>query len=196
MLVSLRHVVIRMEVSHAIAGKSKMDLLREPLNTKDEHGRYRDYTDLYMHQNISEVFVKLNDAIRALEKKKQLHYRHFIYTIMDDCEKAVRGDKRPIDQYLDRYPYYTDFDALDAQRRGNHRSHRILLDAHITSKGNLSVRLLMDFLGDSGQWVHAPEWKEIPFYGMSAFMERPSDEVLFIREVEHLLADRLEHRRP
>jgi len=172
-----------------------MYLLRE-LKTEDEHGRYRDYAGMYLYQNISEMFVKLNDAIRALEKKKRIHYRHFIYTIRDDCEKAVRGDKRPIDQYLDRYLYYTDFDALDAQRRGNHRSHRILLDAHITSKGNLSVRLLMDFLADSGQWVHAPEWKEIPFYGMSAVMERPSDEVLFIREVEHLLAERLEHRRP
>ena len=172
-----------------------MDLLRE-LKTEDEHGRYRDHAGgLYLYQNISEMFVNLNDAIRALEKKKRFHYRHFIYTIRDDCEQAVRGDKRPIDQYLDRYLYYTDFDAIDAQRRGNHRSHRILLDAHITSKGNLSVRLRMDFLGDSGQWVHAPEWKEIPFYGTSAIMERPSDEVLFIREVEHLLAERLEHRR-
>jgi hypothetical protein len=34
----------------------------------------------------------------------------------------------------------------------------------------------MDFLGDSGQWVHAPESKEIAFYGMRAVMERPSDE--------------------
>jgi hypothetical protein len=171
----------------------KMDFLRE-FKTEDEHGRYRDYAGgLYLYQNISEMFVKLNDAIRALEKKKQLHYRDFIYTIRNDCEQAVRGDKRPIDQYLDRHLCYTDFDAIDAQRR-DYRSHRILLDAHITSKGNLSVRLRMDFLSDSGQWVHAPEWKEIPFYGTSAVMERPGDEVLFIREVEHLLAERLEHR--
>jgi hypothetical protein len=53
----------------------------------------------------------------------------------------------------------------------------------------------MDFLGDSGRWIHAPEWKEIPFYEMSAIMERPSDEVLFIREVEHLFHEHIERKR-
>ena len=69
-------MVIQTEVAHAIAGTVKMDLLRE-LKTEDEHGRYRDYTGgLYLYQNISEMFVNLNDAIRALEKRKRLHYRH------------------------------------------------------------------------------------------------------------------------
>lgn len=61
------------------------------------------------------------------------------------------------------------------------------MDATITTKDNLSVRLAMNMLDDRGQWIPAPEWRELPYYGLAVVMERPDDEVLFIHDIDQLV---------
>lgn len=159
---------------------------------EDEEGRYRDTAHHYSTIDIAAPLVNLEGLIKKVEKKgRQFSYRDFPRSIFDDCEAALRCDPRPIDEYLDNYLSYTNFDALETRRRGFHGLNRVVLNATVTKKDNLSVRLWLKTLSDSGRWVDAPEWRDIPLFGLSGFMERPSDEVLFIRDVERLMVERI-----
>ncbi|RDJ26702.1 hypothetical protein DWF00_00545 [Bosea caraganae] len=126
-------------------------------------------------------------------KQPRFHYRDFPRIIFSDCESALRGDSRPIDRYLDNYLSYSNFEALEERQRGFHGANRVVVNATVTTKDNLSVRLWMKRLDDRGRWTPAPEWRDIPYYGQSAVMERPDDEVLFIRDVDRLLVEKVAH---
>lgn len=159
---------------------------------EDEEGRYRDTAHHYSTIDIAAPLVTLDGLMqKAAKKGRQFSYRDFPRSVFDDCEAALRCDPRPIDQYLDNYLSYTNFDALEVRRRGYHGLNRVVMNATVTTKGNLSVRLWLKTLDDRGRWVEAPEWREIPFFGLSGFMERPSDEVLFIRDFDRLMVERI-----
>lgn len=169
----------------------RLELLGRMPDT-DHEGRYRDTACHYSTIDIADPIVNLASLIQKLEtKSRQFSYRDFPRSILDDCEAALRCDPRPIDRYLDNYLSYTNFAELEHRRSGIHGLNRVVVNATVTSKDNLSVRLWMKILDDRGRWISAPEWREIPLYGMAGIMERPSDEVLFIRNVDRLMIDRI-----
>lgn len=158
----------------------------------DEKGRFRDTARHYSSIDIADPLVNLRGLIQRLEKKsRQFSYRDYPKSILDDCEAALRCDPRPIDSYLDNYLSYTNFEALEQRRSGFHGLNRVVVNATVTTKDNLSVRLWMKTLDDKGRWAKAPEWRDIPLYGYTGIMERPSDEVLFIKNVDRLMIDRI-----
>ncbi|MGE7469237.1 hypothetical protein ACQKLX_07345 [Bosea sp. NPDC003192] len=160
---------------------------------EDEQGRYRDTAGgQYGRIDIADPLVRLGGALQILEKKNPrfISRDHYGRVIFDDCEAALRGDSRPIDRYLDNYLSYTNFESLKERRRGIHGINRVVINATVTIKDNLSVRLWMKVLDGQGRWCSAPEWRDIPYYGHTAVMERPNDEVLFIRDVNRLFVER------
>lgn len=174
-----------------MAADVRLELLGR-IADEDEHGRYRDTAGgEYGRIDIADPLVNLGALLQALEKKSsRFSYRHYARTIFHDCEAALRGDSRPIDRYLDNYLSYTNFDALEQRRSGFHGLNRVVVNATMTTKDNLSVRLWMKVLDEKGRWSPAPEWRDIPYYGHAAVMERPDDEVLFIRDVNRLTVER------
>jgi hypothetical protein len=174
-----------------MAGTVRLELLGR-LPDEDEQGRYRDTARHYSTISIADPLVNLGVRIQKLEKKsRQFSYRDFPKSILDDCEAALRCDPRPIDSYLDNYLSYTNFEALEQRRSGFHGLNRVVVNATVTTKDNLSVRLWMKFLDDEGRWAKAPEWRDIALYGYTGIMERPSDEVLFIKNVDRLMVERI-----
>lgn len=160
---------------------------------EDEEGRFRDTAGgQYGQLSVAEPLVNLGGLIRTIEKKvPRFDYRHFARSIFDDSERALRSDPRPIDRYLNHYLSYTNFDVFEQRRLSFHELNRVVINATVTSKDNLSVRLWMKMLDNRGRWAPAPEWRDIPYYGQSAVMERPDDELLFVRSVGRLLIDRV-----
>jgi hypothetical protein len=180
-----------------MAGPVRLELFGR-LPDEDEKGRYRDTAGgQYGRIDIADLVVNLGGLIRTFEKKiPRFNYRHYAKTIFDDSEGALRCDPRPIDRYLDNYLSFTNFEALEQRRMGLHGLNRVVINATVTTKDNLSVRLWMKTLDDRGRWIQAPEWRDIPYYGQAAVMERPDDELLFIRSVDRLLVERVaDHER-
>lgn len=175
-----------------MAGHVRLELL-DRIPDEDDQGRYRDTAGgEYGRIDIAEPLLNLGGLIRTPPKKApRFHYSEFPRVIFDDCESALRGDSRPIDRYLDNYLSYSNFEALEERRRGFHGVNRVVVNATVTTKDNLSVRVWMKTLGDNGRWAPAPEWRDIPYYGQSAVAERPDDELLFIHEVDRLLVDKV-----
>jgi hypothetical protein len=64
--------------------------------------------------------------------------------------------------------------------------HSIAVFPKITVKDNLSVQFRPLRLSGNGQWETAPEWRDMPYLEHAGVMERPQNEVLFIRDVASL----------
>lgn len=174
-----------------MAGTVRLELLGR-IPDEDEKGRYRDTARHYSTIDIADPLVNLGGLIQKVEKKsRQFSYRDFPRSVFDDCEAALRCDPRPIDRYLDNYLSYTNFEVLKQRRSGFHGLNRVVVNATVTTKDNLSIRLWLKTLDDAGRWIDAPEWRDIPLYGHAGIMERPSDEVLFIRNVDRLMIERI-----
>lgn len=176
-----------------MAGSVDLEHLRF-VSSEDDQGRYRDTADHYSRIDIVDRLVEFSRQIATYEKKVPRYgFREFPRSVLNDCEVALRADERPIDRYLDNYQSYTNFDELEKRRYGFHGNNRVAVHATITKKDNLSVRLWLKILNGKGRWVDAPEWKDIPFYGHTAIMERPSDEVLFVRALDRLTIEGFEY---
>jgi hypothetical protein len=103
-----------------------------------------------------------------------------------DLSQVLLGYRTQASAFLDEVLLYMEpAQWIELSRRGAFRP-RIALDAHITIHGNLSVRFAPDFLGKNGRWTPAPEWRPLRFLGHAAIMQRPNDEVLFMRNVSDL----------
>lgn len=144
-----------------MAGHVRLELLGR-IPDEDEKGRYRDTARHYSTIDIADPLVNLGGLIQKLEKKsRQFSYRDFPRSVFDDCKAALRCDPRPIDRYLDNYLSYTNFEVLKQRRSGFHGLNRVVVNATVTTKDNLSIRLWLKTLDDAGRWIDAPEWRDI-----------------------------------
>ena len=167
----------------------------EQLRDTDERGRFRLIYDNFPGGLITETIVNLHSLLdeRAREKRSWISNYQRLASLFEEIEEIVRSDHNPVDEILGDRLAHTDHDYW----RDHHAKwlppypHRILLDAHVTKVGNLSVRFSPQCLGESGQWENAPEWRQIPLLGSAETMRRPNDEVLFIRSVDWLFENSL-----
>jgi hypothetical protein len=165
----------------------------EQLRDIDDKGRFRSTYLAFPSYLITHTLVTLHALTDDRQRRSWVTNYDRLTSLTDQIEAIVREDFRPVDRILDDRLAYTDHDFW----RKNHcrwvpaYPHRILLDAHITKVGDLSVRFSPQCLDEAGQWTHAPEWRQLPLSETVEPMKRPDGEVLFIRNVDWLLADNL-----
>ena len=166
-------------------------ILGAAYNEVKEPGIYRVGGQAFRAQSLIDVVSSLNEVARNATLRRHVWFggRYDIETFIKDFSAAVEGDRRPSDEYLRDRLMYTDLDFWKERNRGymGPLPHRITVDAHITSKDNLSVRFKPEVLGACGYMIPAREWKGLPLLGSAEIMERPNDEVLFIRGIGHLV---------
>jgi hypothetical protein len=171
----------------------------EQLRHTDDIGRFRsthrDFPDGLITDSLVGLHSLLDNRHRARLSWNSYYDR--LPGLAAEIDEIVRADCRPVDRILDDRLAHTDYDYW----KEHHATwlppypHRILIDTQITKTGNLSVRFSPQCLGPSGQWEHAPEWRQLPDLGTTEeVMKRPNDEVLFVRNAEWLFEDSLARR--
>lgn len=153
------------------------------------HRRDTNADGLHRHVLLWEPYNLVETLAALMARAEQPRYRAgWLSTLVRDLEHALLDSHRPADEILFRFHERTNWDAYLAQQGGGRRvAHRIRIQCHVTKPGNLTVRFSPEYLDDAGRWIHADEWRDMPYLGVAAIAERPDDEVLFIHGVEHLL---------
>jgi hypothetical protein len=157
----------------------------EQLSNFDTKGRFRSTHYNFPGGLITETLSSLHSLLDESSREKRSWVRNYepLAALSREIEDVVRGDRMPADDILDDRLAFTDFERWNAEEAGR---HRIMLDAQITKSGNLSVRFSPQFLGESGRWEHAPEWRDILSLQTGETTQRARDEVLLIRNAHWL----------